>query len=98
VSESWAIETDNAKCLRGRGDDSTKREVLQQRAVAMQHNQNRAVGRTSLEVMQFDAFNLDELSERRMASAGDELESDVAKHDRHDRCNQNQEHCLAGRH
>jgi hypothetical protein len=48
--------------------------------------------------MQFDAFNLDELSERRMASAGDELESDVAKHDRHDRCNQNQEHCLAGRH
>jgi hypothetical protein len=79
-----AIETDYAKFLRGRVDEPAERQVLQQRAIAMQHNENGSVGLASLKVMQSDALKLDELSERRMTSTRNELEGDVGEHDRHD--------------
>jgi hypothetical protein len=85
VAEARTIETYDAKLFRRGVHQSADGEILQQCSIAVEHDQRRRSEIADDYEMQSNVIDIEELADRRIAPARDELERDVREYQRAER-------------
>lgn len=81
MAEARAIEADDAKFFCCRIHQPADRKILKKSSIAVEHHQRGRVCLAAIDVMQTHALDLEELANRRVAPARDELQRDVRQYD-----------------
>jgi hypothetical protein len=82
VAEARAIETYDAEFARRGIHQPADGEILQECSIAVEHDQRRRIGIADDCEMQSYAIDVEELADRRIAPARNELERDVREYQR----------------
>jgi hypothetical protein len=80
MAETWTIETYDTEFARRGVHQPADGKILQERSIAVKHDQRRRIGIASHYKMQSHAIDVEELADRRIAPARDKLDGDVRQH------------------